>query len=243
MLVAARFVQGIGGAMMVPVGRLVLLRSVAKGDMVQALFCLVMPALIGPILGPPLGGLIVTWLDWRWIFYLNIPIGILGALGAILLVPDVRGDARPRFDGPGFLLSGFALGCLLFGFELTGRPGTEWIAITLLAVGVVLGLGLGYGWHAKRAVDPILDPALTHVPTFRLSVIGGSLTRITRGAQPFLLPLMFQFGFGVSAAKTGTITMASAIGAITMKALAPRVLRQWGFRRSLIVSGVASSAE
>ncbi|WP_019516950.1 MDR family MFS transporter [Sphingomonas sp. Mn802worker] len=239
MLVAARFVQGIGGAMMVPVGRLVLLRSVAKEDMVQALSWLVMPALAGPILGPPLGGLIVTTLDWRWIFYLNLPIGVAGVVGAWLLVPDVRGDARVRFDRLGFVQSGLALGCLLFGFELSSRPGTGRVAIALLAAGVLLALA--YVRHARRVADPILDPTLMRVPTFRLSVIAGSLTRITQGAQPFLLPLMFQLGFGLSAATTGLITMAGAIGALAMKALAPRVLRRWGFRDSLIVSGIASS--
>jgi EmrB/QacA subfamily drug resistance transporter len=239
MLVAARFLQGMGGAMMVPVGRLVLLRSVAKEDMVSALSWLVMPALAGPILGPPLGGLIVTWLDWRWIFYLNLPIGVAGAVGAWLLVPDVRGDARARFDRTGFVLSGAALGCLLFGFELASHPGTGVVAAGLLATGAVLGIL--YVWHARRTHDPILDPTLMRVPTFRLSVIAGSLTRVTQGAQPFLLPLMFQLGFGLSAAKTGTITMAGAIGALAMKALAPRVLRRWGFRQSLIVSGIASS--
>jgi EmrB/QacA subfamily drug resistance transporter len=239
MLVAARFVQGIGGAMMVPVGRLVLLRSVARKDMVQALSWLVMPALAGPILGPPLGGLIVTWLDWRWIFYLNLPIGIVGGLGAWLLVPDVRGDARTSFDLAGFFLSGGALGSLLFGFELSSRPGTGLVAAALLAAGALFAMA--YLRHARRARDPILDVALLRVPTFRLSVIAGSLTRITQGAQPFLLPLMLQIGFGLSAARTGTITMAGAIGALAMKIVAPRVLRRFGFRRSLIVSGVASS--
>ncbi len=239
MLVAARFLQGIGGAMMVPVGRLVLLRSVAKEDMVKALSWLVMPALAGPILGPPLGGFIVTWADWRWIFYLNLPIGILGAVGAWLLVPEVRGDARARFDLAGFFLSGAALGCLLFGLELGSRPGTGGWGIGLLLAGLLLGVG--YVRHARRVVDPILDLTLMRVPTFRLSVVAGSLTRITQGAHPFLLPLMFQLGFGLSAATTGAITMAGAIGALAMKTLAPRILRRWGFRRSLIVSGVASS--
>ncbi|MGN7159793.1 MFS transporter [Sphingomonas sp. SAFR-052] len=239
LLVAARFVQGIGGAMMVPVGRLVLLRSVDRRDMVQALSWLVMPALVGPILGPPLGGLIVTWLDWRWIFYLNIPIGIAGIVGALTLIPDVRGDGPQRFDAGGFVLSGIALGCLLFGFELASRPGTGRVALALVAVGLIAGIA--YVRHARRTTDPILDLRLMRVPTFRLSVIGGSLTRITQGAQPFLLPLMFQIGFGLSAAATGTITMATAIGALAMKALAPRVLRRFGFRRSLIVSGLVSS--
>jgi len=215
------------------------LRSVDRQNMVQALSWLVMPALVGPILGPPLGGLIVTWLDWRWIFYLNVPIGIAGIVGALTLIPDVRGDGPQRFDAGGFALSGIALGCLLFGFELASRPGTGWVALELVGIGLLAGIG--YVRHARRATDPILDLRLMRVPTFRLSVIGGSLTRITQGAQPFLLPLMFQIGFGLSAATTGTITMATAVGALAMKALAPRVLRRFGFRRSLIVSGLVSS--
>lgn len=239
-LVAARFLQGIGGAMMVPVGRLVLLRSVSKDDMVQALSWLVMPALIGPIVGPPLGGLIVTWLDWRWIFYLNLPIGIAGAIGALLLVPEVRGNTQAQFDRRGFLLSGMALASLLFGFEMASRPDGGKVAFVLVALG--LAMGGAYLRYARTVADPILDLRLMRIPTFRLSVIGGSLTRITQGAQPFLLPLMFQLGFGLSAAKTGTITMVGAMGALAMKAIAPRVLRRWGFRNSLIVSGLASSA-
>ncbi|KAK0340555.1 hypothetical protein LTR94_030035, partial [Friedmanniomyces endolithicus] len=151
-----------------------------------------------------------------------------------------RGDARARFDLSGFFLSGAALGCLLFGLELASRPGTGRVAIALLVVGAVFAVL--YIRHARRVSDPILDPSLMRIPTFRLSVIAGSLTRITQGAQPFLLPLIFQIGFGLSAARTGTITMAGAVGALAMKTLAPRVLRRWGFRRSLIVSGVASSA-
>ncbi|WP_288412455.1 MFS transporter [uncultured Sphingomonas sp.] len=239
MLVAARFLQGIGGAMMVPVGRLILLRSVARKDMVQALSWLVMPALVGPILGPPLGGMIVTWLDWRWIFYLNIPFGIVGIAGALALIPDIRGGQTGRFDTVGFLLSGVALGCLLFGFELASRPGTGRVAIVLAIIGLVAGTA--YVRHARHSVSPILDLRLMRIPTFRLSVIAGSLTRITQGAQPFLLPLMLQLGFGLSPARTGTITMASAIGALAMKAIAPRVLKRFGFRRSLIVSGLVSS--
>ena len=239
MLVAARFVQGVGGAMMVPVGRLILLRSVARKDMVQALSWLVMPALVGPILGPPLGGLIVTWLDWRWIFYLNIPFGIAGILGALTLIPDVRGERPGRFDTAGFMLSGVALGCLLFGFELAARPGTGRVAIALGIIGLIAGMA--YVCHARRTVSPILDLRMMRVPTCRLSVIGGSLTRITQGAQPFLLPLMLQLGFGMSPARTGMITMASAVGALAMKAIAPRVLKRFGFRRSLIVSGMVSS--
>jgi EmrB/QacA subfamily drug resistance transporter len=239
-LIAARFLQGVGGAMMIPIGRLVLLRTVAKQDMVSAMSWLIMPALIGPILGPPIGGFIVTYLDWRWIFYLNIPIGLLGVVLVTLFIGEVRGDKPPRTDFTGFLLSGVALGCLLFGFEMTSRDGELPPALALIAVG--LGAGALYLRHARRRPDPILDLTLMAVPSFRLSLIGGSLTRITQGAQPFLLPLMLQLGFGMSAAVSGTITIAGAIGSLAMKGLAPRVLKRFGFRDSLIVAGLVASA-
>ena len=239
-LIFARFLQGVGGAMMIPIGRLVLLRSVAKQDMVSAMSWLIIPALIGPILGPPIGGFIVTYLDWRWIFYLNIPIGALGVVLVTLFIDEVRGEAPVRADPVGFLLSGVSLGCLLFGFEMTSRDGELPMALALIAVGLLAG-GL-YLRHAKRRADPILDLSLMAVPSFRLSVIGGSLTRITQGAQPFLLPLMLQLGFGMTAAASGTITIAGAIGSLAMKSLAPRILRRFGFRNSMIVGGLAASA-
>ncbi len=239
-LILARFLQGMGGAMMIPIGRLVLLRSVAKQDMVSATSWLIMPALVGPIVGPPIGGFIVTYLDWRWIFYLNIPIGLLGVTLVSLFIDEVRGDKPPTTDIPGFLLSGISLGCLLFGFEMTSRSGELQRALILIAVGFVAGAA--YIRHARRRAAPILDLSLMKVESFRLSVIGGSLTRITQGAQPFLLPLMLQLGFGMSAAVSGTITIAGAIGSLAMKGLAPRVLKRFGFRTSMIVAGLAASA-
>jgi EmrB/QacA subfamily drug resistance transporter len=239
-LIVARFLQGAGGAMMVPVGRLVLLRSVAKEDMVQAMSWMLVPALIGPIVGPPLGGFIVTYLNWRWIFYLNLPIGALGLALATRYIVQVRGDRPPAFDLAGFLLSGVSLGCLLFGFEMSSRADELRQALILLLIGLVSG-GL-YIRHARRRPDPILDLTLMRIPTFRLSVIAGSLTRITQGAQPFLLPLLFQVGFGMSAAKSGSLTLASAIGSLAMKWLAPRLLRRFGFRSALIVNGLIGAA-
>ncbi|MDB5460094.1 MAG: transporter, partial [Caulobacteraceae bacterium] len=227
-LIAARFIQGIGGAMMIPIGRLVLLRSVAKEDMIQAMSWLIMPAMIGPIVGPPLGGFIVTYLNWRWIFYLNLPVGVLGVVLVTKFIGQVRGDRPPRVDLAGFVLSGLSLGCLLFGFEMTSRSGEMRRALELIAIGLVAGAL--YIRHARRREDPILDLSLMRVPTFRLSLIGGSLTRITQGAQPFLLPLMLQLGFGMSAATSGTITIAGAIGSLAMKWLAPGVLKRFGFR-------------
>jgi EmrB/QacA subfamily drug resistance transporter len=238
-LIASRFIQGIGGAMMIPIGRLVLLRSVAKEDMVQAMSWLIIPSLVGPILGPPLGGFIVTYLNWRWIFYLNLPIGVLGVALVTKFIGQVRGERQPRADFGGFVLSGVSLGCLLFGFEMTSRTGEFERALGLIAIGLVSGAL--YIRHATRREEPILDLTLMRTPTFRLSVIGGSLTRITQGAQPFLLPLMFQLGFGMTAAASGMITIAGAIGSLGMKWLAPWLLRRFGFRGSLVVNGLIAS--
>ncbi|QBM74806.1 MFS transporter [Sphingomonas sp. AAP5] len=239
-IMGARFLQGLGGAMMIPIGRLVLLRSVAKEDMVSAMSWLIMPALIGPILGPPVGGAIVTYLDWRWIFYLNLPIGLLGVFLVTRYIGEVRAETPVRADPWGFVLSGVALGCLLFGFEMTSRTGELPLALGLIGIGCVAGAL--YIRHARHRADPILDLSLMRVPTFRLSLIGGSLTRITQGAQPFLLPMMLQLGFGMTAAASGAITVAGAIGSLAMKGLAPRILRRWGFRRSLIIGGLGASA-
>jgi EmrB/QacA subfamily drug resistance transporter len=239
MIVLSRFVQGTGGAMMIPVGRLVLLRSVAKQDLVNAMSWLLVPALIGPIVGPPLGGLIVTFLDWRWIFYINLPMGLLGFWLVGRFITDIREEATGPFDMRGFGLSGVSLGCLLFGFEMVSRAGGAPVAATLIAIGVIAGAG--YIRHAQGRENAILDLTLMRDPTFRLSVIAGSITRITQGAQPFLLPLMMQLGFGFSAARSGTITVASAVGSMAMKGFAQRILKRFGFRRALICNGVIAT--
>jgi EmrB/QacA subfamily drug resistance transporter len=235
-MIAARFVQGIGGAMMMPVGRLVLLRSVAKRDMVSAMSWLIMPALIGPIIGPPVGGFIVTYLDWRWIFWINLPIGIAGILLVSRFIDDVREPSTHAFDRVGFVISAIALGCLLSGFEMASRSGALHLAAMLVAMGAAAGVL--YLRYAKHKEHPILDLSLMVVPTFRLSVIGGSLTRITQGAQPFLLPLMMQLAFGLSAAQSGAMTLATALGSFGMKGVAARLLRRFGFRSSLICMGL-----
>ncbi|WP_395397179.1 MFS transporter [Novosphingobium sp. BL-8A] len=240
LMVLSRFVQGIGGAMMIPVGRLVLLRSVAKQDMVNAMSWLLVPALIGPIVGPPLGGLIVTYLDWRWIFYINLPMGLLGLWLTGRFIANIREERPNPFDVRGFLLSGTALGCLLFGFEMVSRPGQGVFAGMLIAIGLIAGAA--YIYHAKGREGAILDLDLLKDDTFRLSVIAGSVTRITQGAQPFLLPLMMQVGFGFSAARSGTITVATAMGSLAMKSFAPRILRRFGFRQALIVNGFIATA-
>ena len=240
LFVAARAFQGLGGAMMMPVGRLVLLRSVERKDLVSAMSWLLVPAMIGPIVGPPVGGFIVTYLDWRWIFYINIPIGVLGVVLVTAFIENTRGEAESAFDLSGMVLSGVALGCLFFGFELASHPGLMIEVFGLLGTGALFGVL--YIRHARRTADPILDLSLMRLPSFGTSVIAGSLTRITQGAQPFLLPLMLQLDFGLTAAQSGTIVIATAVGSMSMKAFAARILRRFGFRNSLIVNGVLASA-
>ncbi len=240
MLVAARILQGIGGAMMVPVGRLVLLRTVDKSELVSAMTWLMVPAMIGPILGPPFGGFLVSYLSWRWIFYINVPIGIAGMVLATLYIRDIKETGRVYFDALGMVLSGVSLSCLMFGLELASRGATSlhW-TVGIIAVG--LASGVLYVRHARHHPQPVLDLRLMKIPTFGLSVIGGGLSRISVGAVPFLLPMFLQLGFGMSPLSSGLITFASSAGSIVMKPVALPVLRRWGFRTVMIWNGLVST--
>ena len=234
-IVAARFLQGTGGALMVPVGRLVLLRTVPKAELVQALSWLTIPALVAPILGPPVGGAIATYSDWRWIFLINIPMAALGMWLGWRHVPELRSPVQP-LDWRGFALSGGGLALALFGFSTLGRH----LLSTPVAVGtLVAGLAAlgGYWVHAHRHPHPLIDLSLFRCPTFRAGVLGGSVFRIGVGATPFLLPMMLQLGFGMTPLASGLLTFASAAGAMGMKTIASRVLRRFGFRDVLLWNG------
>ncbi len=238
-LVSARFVQGIGGAMMVPVGRLVLLRSVPKAQLVQALSWLTIPALLGPMLGPPLGGLITTYGNWRYIFLINIPIGLLGIWLAWRHIPLLRSPVK-ALDWQGFALTGMGLGLSIIGFASLGRGLVSTpLALGCLALGL-LALAL-YVPHARRHPHPLIDLGLFRIPTFCIGVLGGSLFRIGIGATPFLLPLMLQLSFGLNPLQSGLLTFTSAAGAMFMKTIASRVLKRFGFRRVLIANAAAAS--
>jgi len=239
-LVAARILQGIGGAMMVPVGRLVLLRTAAKTELVAAMAWLTVPALLGPVLGPPVGGFIVTYFSWRWIFDINVPIGILGIVLVSLFVDDVREPPRGRFDGIGLLLCGIALSGLMFGLETAGRGVVEPI-ITEAMIGIGLVAIVGYLLHARNHPAPLLDLSLMRLPCFGVAMSAMMLFRTGIGAIPFLLPLMLQVGFGNSAVESGLITFASSAGALVMKPATQRALRLFGFRDTLVWNGVISA--
>lgn len=236
-LVLARVVQGIGGAMMVPVGRLVILKSVPKHELVGSLAWLTVPALIGPVIGPPIGGFITTYFEWRWIFWINVPVGILGLVLATLFIPNLVGEERTRFDTKGFILSGLGLAGFMTGSTSLGLGLLPlWLTLTLfLGGGVLLFL---YVLHSRRAPSPIIDLSLFRIPTFVTSMTGALLFRIGVGATPFLLPLFLQLGFGLSPFKSGTITFAAAVGAMAMKIVAPPTLRRYGFRNVLVVNAL-----
>jgi EmrB/QacA subfamily drug resistance transporter len=240
-LVAARIVQGMGGALMVPVGRLVLLRSVEKSDLVRAMSYVSVPALIGPVMGPPLGGFIVTYASWRWIFFINIPIGVLGIVLVNLLVGDLKETGRRPFDLSGFALTGVGLATLAFGLENVGRgalPTAMVIALFVIGAACVVF----YLRHASRVAYPIIDLALMKIPTYASATIGGFLFRMGLGALPFLLPLMLQVGFGLDPLASGLLTFASAAGAMTMKMTAVHIIRTLGFRIVLVGDAVISAA-
>ncbi len=239
-LVAARMLQGAGGAMMSPVGRLVMLRVVSKAELVKSMAWLMIPATIGPIIGPPLGGFIVTYLDWRWIFYINVPIGILGIILVTVFIAEMKETSHTQFDLLGLVLAGTSLACLMFGLEMGSRgAASRFVVATLVITGLVSGLL--YIWHARRAPKPILDFRLLRIETFRLSWACGSLSRIAVGAMPFLLPMMFQVGFGDSAAQSGLITFASSIGSLAMRACAPWLLSRLGFKPVLTWIGALAT--
>ena len=238
--VGSRVVQGMGGAMMVPVGRLVLLRSVPREELVTALAYLTVPALLGPIFGPPLGGFITTYFDWRWIFWINVPIGVLGVTLATLFIADIRESDVWPLDITGFLLSGFGLSSLSFGLTVLGRDVVSATATAAL-IGGGLVLVLAYIIHARRAAHPIIDLALLRIPTFRASVTGGFVFRLGIGALPFLLPLMLQIGFGLNPFQSGCLTFAAAAGAMLMKTTAKPILRRFGFKTVLVWNAVLSS--
>lgn len=236
-LVGARLLQGAAGAMMAPVGRLVLLRTTPKNELVGAMSVLTMPALLGPVIGPPVGGFIVTFWDWPWIFFMNLPIAAAGLLLVIRFVPNVALQDAKALDWKGMLLTGFGLAFVIFGFENLGRD-----ILPALGVAGLFAAGMAmlwiYAWHARRTPHAILDLSLFRLRTFEASVIGGAFMRIAMGATPFMLAMLLQVAFGMTALQAGLLTFVGAAGALIMKTTAPPILRRFGFRKVLIVNAV-----
>jgi EmrB/QacA subfamily drug resistance transporter len=236
-----RIIQGLGGAMMTPVGRLVVLRSIPKHEYVSAFAWLVVPALIGPMIGPPLGGFITTYFSWRWIFWINIPIGVLGVVLATKFIENIRDEYVPPLDAKGFILSGIGLAGVAFGLTTIGQAFMP-PSVSLAMLGIGGAFTFAYVLHARVTPFPLLDLRLLTVPTFRASVIGGSLFRVGVGSLPFLLPLLFQIGFGLSPLQSGLLTFAGAAGAMAMRASVAPILRRFGIKRVLLINtGIASA--
>lgn len=238
--VAFRVLQGIGGALMVPVGRLVVLHVTPKERLIPVMATLTWPGLVAPVLGPPLGGFLTDYSGWRWIFYLNIPLGLMACVLALRLVPSGRGTKLRAFDWPGFLLSASGLFCLLYAAELFGRANILWEAIGIALAGGLLLSGLAI-LHLRRTPNPMLDLAVLRVRTFAVTIWGGSLFRMGVSAVPFLLPLMLQIGLHYSAWKAGAMLMAVFAGNLVMKPMTTPILQRFGFRPVLLLNGILNA--
>jgi MFS family permease len=244
--IAARVVQGSAAAMMSPVGRLVVLRSAEKNELMQALSALVWPGLIAPVLGPPLGGFITQAANWRWIFYVNLPIGLLGIALVAAFIPNDRASETKPFDISGFLLMALALACLTYGIDLVGArqgdaAGGLWLGLGLVATGGLVGWAAVR--HARRAAHPLISLGPFASRTFFISSIsGGLLTRASIHATPFLLPLMFQIGYGLSPLDSGLLLLIYMGANLGMKTVTNPILRRFGFRNVLIWNGAIAAA-
>jgi EmrB/QacA subfamily drug resistance transporter len=238
--VLSRFLQGIGGSMMTPVARLVLLRSTPRSQLVSAMAWLTIPAMIGPMTGPLLGGFLTTYQSWHWIFWINIPIGVLGIALVTRFLPEIRGGTARPIDLPGAALCGIAFSGIMFGFSVISLPAIPAVAgYAAIVVGFIAGLL--YLRHAKRTAHPILDPQLFRRPLFRDALLGSSLYRIGIGAFPFLMPLMLQLTFGLSPFESGLTTFVSAIGAMLSKLGAQWLYATAGFRNTLMTMAILGS--
>jgi EmrB/QacA subfamily drug resistance transporter len=238
--VLARIVQGAGGAMMTPIGRLIMVRSIDKRRLVNAMSLVTIPALIGPICGPPLGGFITTYASWHWIFLINVPIGFVGMIMASRFIPNIRVERPDPFDLIGFLLSGCAIAGLAFGLSAMGLEFLPTSVVASLLCGGAIA-AVAYLIHARRTPAPILDLNLFRLPTFRASIFGGFLFRLGIGALPFLLPLLLQIGFHLTPFESGLITCTTALGSMFMKAAVASVLHRFGYRSVLLYNALISS--
>jgi EmrB/QacA subfamily drug resistance transporter len=237
MLVAGRILQGVGAAMMMPVGRLAIIRTFPKAELLRAMNFVIIPALIGPLLGPTVGGLIVHWFSWHYIFFINVPVGLLALWLAHRYMPDYRGDTWRPLDVVGLVLFGSGAALLSWLLEIFGEHQLDATSAALLLL-LSLGLLAAYAWHSRETAHPLLRLALFRVRTFRVSVVGGFITRLGVGGMPFLLPLLYQLGLGMPAWQSGLLMMPVAAAAMGMKLIASRVLARFGYRRVLTVNTV-----
>lgn len=238
---AARILQGFGGALMVPVGRLVVLRNTEKSGLIKAIATITWPGLVAPILGPPVGGFITTYASWHWIFILNVPLGIIALLLAWRLIPQEEAQTGVPFDGLGFLLTGVACFGLMFGLDLINHPQLSWL-VPLACIVASLALGMLAIRHARRSPHPLINLWAMRVKSYAVTIWGGTLFRVAIGAVPFLLPLLFQIGFGLNAFDAGLLVLAVFAGNLAMKPFTSAILYRFRFRSTLMVNGLLNAA-
>jgi EmrB/QacA subfamily drug resistance transporter len=240
MLTATRVVQGVGGAMMVPVGRLVVLRTTAKSDLIRAIAYLTWPALLAPVIAPAVGGILSTYASWRWIFLINVPLGLAGLLLARRLIPHIPTDESRPLDWPGFVLTAVGVAALVVAVENIGAGRTNWsiVAFGLLFAAVVVSSAVVY---LLRTPHPLLDLRVLRIATFRVTAVSGSLYRMVINAVPFLLPLFFQLGFGWTAAQAGLVLIALFVGNVAIKPATTPLMRRFGIRPILLAALPASA--
>ena len=235
MLVAARVLQGMGAAMMMPVGRITIIRTFPKNELLAAMNFVIIPALIGPLLGPTVGGLIVHWLSWREIFFINVPVGLVALFLTHRYMPDYYGEKSRPLDLIGLVLFGAGTALLSWLLEIFGEHSIDPTSAAILLL-IAISLLVAYVWHSSEALHPLLRLTLFRVRTFRVSVAGGFVTRLGVGGMPFLLPLLFQLGLGLPAWQSGLLMMPSAAAAMGMKFISARLLARFGYRQVLIVN-------
>lgn len=234
--VAMRILQGVGGALMVPVGRLAVLRTTPKHQLIKAIATLTWPALVAPIIGPPLGGFITRYASWHWIFFINVPLGLAAIILSLRIIPDIRETERRSFDLSGFITTSVAMVSLVTAMERLGdRQPQIWPTLALAALG--FGCLLYSIRHFRRAAAPMVRLDALQVPTFRVTMYGGSLFRASISAVPFLLPLLFQVGFGMDPFHSGLLVLAVFVGNLTIKPATTPLIRWLGFRRLLLING------
>lgn len=233
-----RIFQGIAGAMMTPVGRLAVLKATPKEDLVTAMAYITWPALVAPILGPLVGGYLTTYVSWHWIFYLNAPIGLICVILAWRFIPDEKEEQiKRRFDFVGFILSGLALAGFMYGVELLSRKEVPYYVSAII---VLVGLGLLFFniRYSRHISNPLIDYTIVKIPTYRVTIFTGSLSRMVIGVAPYLIPLMFQEGFGLSPFESGSLFLATMAGNLAMKPITVWVMHRFSFRYVLIANGL-----
>jgi len=239
-LIILRFLQGLAGALMAPVGRLIVLRSAAKHELVEAMALVILLAMIAPVIGPFLGGVIVTWLGWPWIFWVNAPVCLAALVLIWQFLPATAGDRSVKLDKTGSLLTGLGFTCLIYGLISLGEAQHDpWRVVVAIVAGILFILG--YVLHAQRVITPVLNLSLLRLYSFRAAILSGSMFRIAVGGLPFLLPVTLQKGYGYSPLYAGLVVLIPAAGGLSMKFFSTRLLRKLGYRNGLTLHGLLAA--